>query len=93
MVHAIVQLTINNPESMAAYREKAGAALKKHNATVVQSSQNLSVLDGNHTLPDIGVILAFEDAEAARAWINDPELAETHQLRRDAGVCNITLLG
>ena len=92
MVHAFVQLTITNPETFAAYREKAGAALAKHNAQVVQSSRDLLALDGDPALTDVGVILAFESREKAEAWINDPDLAETHQLRRDAGSCNITLL-
>ena len=93
MVHAYVQLTITNADSFAAYREKAGAALARHGASVVQSSRNLMALDGSPELTDIGVILTFDDTEAAFAWINDPDLADTHRLRRDAGECRITLLG
>lgn len=93
MVHAYVQLTISNPDSFAAYREKAGPALARYGAKVLQSSRDLSVLDGDPALSEIGVILSFPDQDTAHAWINDPDLAETHQLRRDAGQCNITLLG
>jgi len=93
MVHAYVQLTITNPDSFAAYREKAGAALARHGAQVVQSSRDLSAIEGTPELSEVGVILSFKDADTARAWINDPSLAETHQLRRNAGTCNITLLG
>ncbi len=93
MIHAYVQLTITDPDSFAAYREKAGAALAKYDAQVVQSSRDLSAIDGAPALSQIGVILAFKDKNAALGWINDPELAETHQLRRDAGTCDITLLG
>ncbi len=78
MVHAYVQLTLTNSDSFAAYREKAGAALARHGAEVVQSSRNLSALDGDPDLSDIGVILSFKDADTARAWIYDPTLAETH---------------
>ena len=92
MVHAFVQLDITDPDSFDAYREKAGEALARHGAKVLQSSRALSALDGTPTLSQIGVILEFASAEAARAWINDPDLAETHQLRRDAGQCHITLL-
>lgn len=93
MVHAYVQLTIDNPEKFEAYRAKAGDALAKHGAQVLQSSRDVSAIDGAPTLSQVGVILAFADKAAALAWINDPELAETHELRRAAGRCDITLLG
>ncbi len=93
MIHAYVQLTITNPDRFTAYREKAGEALARHNAQVVQSSRDLTAIDGDPQLSDVGVILAFQDKDSAMSWINDPELASTHQLRRDSGTCNITLLG
>lgn len=93
MVHAYVQLTIDNPAKFEAYRAKAGEALAKYGAEVLQSSRDLSALDGAPRLAQVGVILAFRDTATALGWINDPDLAETHQLRREAGRCDITLLG
>jgi uncharacterized protein (DUF1330 family) len=38
-------------------------------------------------------LLSFPDAEAAKAWISDPELAPVHALRNQAGRSVVKLLG
>lgn len=93
MIYATVSVTITNPDSMAKYREKAGDALKKHNATVVAVSPELTVLEGSPELPNVAVILGFENRDAALGWINDPDLAAVHALRQGAGKSEIILLG
>jgi len=90
--HAIVALTITSPESLAAYREKAGEALAKHGGTVVQASKDLFTLEGENELPHMMAVLAFPDQAAAKAWIDDPSLADIHSLRRGSGQSNIVLL-
>lgn len=93
MIYAIAELTITNPTSLAAYREKAVEALSRHGGAVVQASKDLTILDGAPTLPSMVALLSFPDSEAALAWAKDPELADIHALRRNAGTSNITLLG
>jgi len=90
--HAIAQITVTDPTSLAAYREKAGDALNKHGGAIVQASGDLAVIEGEATLPTIIAILSFPDKNAAQAWINDPALAEVHALRRGSGTSQITLL-
>lgn len=90
--HAIVKLHITKPESLAAYREKAADALAKHGGAVLQASRELEVIEGEADLPDMAAILAFPDREAAFAWINDPELADVHALRKGCGCSSIILL-
>lgn len=93
MVYAYVNLKIESPETFAAYREKAGAALAKHGVRVVTSSPNQEVIEGSRDETGVGVILEFSSKEAAFGWINDPELAAVHGLRQAAGQGAITLLG
>ena len=93
MIYAYAQLTITNPDSFAAYREQAGAALARHGGEVVQGSSDLTALDGKPDLPNIAAILAFKDRDSALGWINDPELADVHALRHGAGKSDIVLLG
>lgn len=93
MIYAYVALTITNPDSLAAYREKAGAALAKYDGTVVSASKETTVLEGTPTLPDMAAILSFPDRDSALGWINDPELADVHALRRGAGRSDTILLG
>ncbi len=90
--HAIVALQITEPESLAAYRDKAADALAKHGGAVLQASRELELIEGDADLPDICAILAFPDRDAALAWINDPALQDVHALRRGSGRTVITLL-
>lgn len=92
MAYVYVNLVLEDPETMAAYREKAGAALQKHGAKPLVATPQQTVIEGTRDETGIGVILLFPDVAAAKAWIEDPELQETHALRRAAGQSAITLL-
>lgn len=90
--YALVTVTVSNPESFAAYREKAGDALKKYGGAPMQVSKEAEVIEGDAPNPDVAVILTFPDRTAAKAWINDPELADVHALRASAGDSKIVLM-
>ncbi len=92
MVYAIFTATITDKDSLAAYRPKAAEALARHGGSVAQASPAPIALDGAPALPDLAAILSFPDTEAAQAWINDPDLADIHDLRRNAGDTAILLL-
>ena len=93
MIYAYAQLTVTDPDSFAAYREKAAEALARHGGQVMQASGDLTTLDGNPEVPNVAAILGFETRDGALGWIKDPELADTHALRRGAGKSEIVLLG
>lgn len=93
MIYATVTLKITNPDSMAQYRKHAEAALAKHGGAVVIAAPNPTVLEGSPTVPDALALLSFPDRDGALAWINDPDLADVHALRRNAGKTEILLLG
>ena len=90
--HAVAMLTVTNPESLAQYRDKAGDALAKHGGAVLQASGDLTRIDGDAAAPNVMAILQFPDPDAAHAWINDPDLADVHALRRNGGSSDIFLL-
>lgn len=90
--HAVATLKMKDPEALAAYREKAGAALARHGGAILQASTELTRLEGDQPLADGVAILTFPDRGAARAWIDDPELADTHALRTKGAQTLITLL-
>lgn len=92
MIYAYANIIVTGPGALDAYRAKAGDALAKHGGHVVQAAPQQTVLEGTRDETGIGAILAFETAEAAQAWINDPELDSVHALRRGAGRSTITLL-
>ncbi|MDW3223190.1 MAG: DUF1330 domain-containing protein [Paracoccaceae bacterium] len=90
--HAVATLTLKDPEALAAYREKAGAALARHGGAILQASTELTRLEGDQPLADGVAILTFPDRGAAQSWIDDPDLAETHALRTKGARTLITLL-
>ena len=92
MAYAYVNIVVTTPDSLAAYKEKSGEALSRHGGKVFAASPQQTVLEGEMET-GLGVILEFETADAAKAWINDPELTEVHALRTGAGKSTITLLG
>jgi uncharacterized protein (DUF1330 family) len=91
-IHAMFTITVTNPESLAKYREVAGQALAKYGGALVQASPAVIVLDGSSSAPTMAAVLSFPDADAAKAWHVDPELAHAHDLRRDAGTTSLVLL-
>ncbi len=93
MIYAFAKLTVTNPDALAQYRDLAGPALARHGGKVEHASGNTVVLDGNPDLPDVAAILSFPDRASAQAWIEDPDLADIHALRRSAGGSDIVLLG
>lgn len=92
MIYAFAKLTVINPDALAAYREKAGEALARHGGKVEQATQAFEVLDGAPEIPQVAALLSFPDRGAALAWANDPDLVETHALRRSAGGSDILLM-
>jgi len=93
MIYALFKAKITNPDSLAKYREKAGAALAVHGGKVETGTQDATALDGHPDMPDLAALLSFPDKAAALAWINDPDLTDLHELRRGAGETEILLLG
>ncbi|MEL6572631.1 MAG: DUF1330 domain-containing protein [Pseudomonadota bacterium] len=90
--YAIAHLTVTNPESLAAYRDKAGAALAKHGGAVVQASSDFKVLEGAPDLPTAIAVLSFPDQASAFAWKNDESLQDVHALRMNSGKTEIVCL-
>lgn len=92
MIYAIVQMRVDNPDKLAAYRETANVALSKHSGVVVAVSAKPPALEGEAPAPDMLGVLSFPDEAAARAWVNDAEHADIHALRGEIGACDIKLL-
>ena len=93
MIYAYASLTVTDPEKLAAYRGHAADALAKHGGQLAAAGADFTVLDGAPNQPNVAAIMTFPDRDAALGWINDPELADIHALRRGAGQSDILLLG
>ena len=93
MAYVYLNLTVTKPDIFADYGKVAAPALKMHGCTVVTVSKENEYIDGEGEAPQISVLLNFPDKAAAHAWINDPELASVHELRRNSGDLSMLLVG
>jgi len=92
MVYAYVEMNITNPASLAKYREHAGSALAKHGGSVLIAGKDNQVIEGSKNAPNVAAVLSFNDRDSAHSWLNDPELSEIHEMRRNSGDVSIVLI-
>lgn len=92
MIYAYVDMHNLNTENLAQYREHAGAALAKHDGAVLVAGKENQVIEGSAMAPAIAAVLSFPDKDSALSWINDPELADIHEMRRSSGEVSIVLI-
>ncbi|UZD90279.1 DUF1330 domain-containing protein [Cognatishimia activa] len=90
--YALVTLSVEDQDKLAIYREAAGPAMAKHGVKPLAVSGEAQVIEGDGPAPNVTVILQFEDRDAALGWINDPEIAHVHQMRKDTGSSRIVLM-
>ncbi|WP_373050399.1 DUF1330 domain-containing protein [Thalassovita aquimarina] len=90
--YVVVQMDPKDPETLQQYYKVGGAAVKKHGGYPIAGGADKTVLEDNGGGIPAHVLLAFPDADAATGWIEDPELAEVHALRRKGAHTTITLL-
>lgn len=88
--YAIVQLKDIDPDKLAAYRAEAGAALARHGGEVVAGGPAAQALEGE--ADGVFALLVFPTEADARAWMDDPDLAPVHALRRAAASVSTVLL-
>ncbi len=91
-VQALALITVTDKETLGAYREKAADALARHGGSVVAADPDPLVLETPYDAPDIAALLSFPSADAARAWREDPDLADVHALRNGGGKSTIVVL-
>ncbi|MBO6511757.1 MAG: DUF1330 domain-containing protein [Roseibium sp.] len=91
-VQALAMITVTDRESLGAYREKAAEALAKHGGSVVAADPAPLILEAAVDKPDMAALLSFPNADAAKAWREDPALADIHALRNKGGKSTIVVL-
>ncbi|QDG78374.1 DUF1330 domain-containing protein [Labrenzia sp. PHM005] len=89
---ALALITVTDKDALGAYREKAPDALARHGGSVVRADPEPVVLETAGDRPNIAALLSFPSAEAAQAWINDPDLADVHALRNKGGKSTIVVI-
>ncbi len=90
--YVVVQLTPKDPEMLERYFAVGRAAVEKHDGLAVAGGPDRKVLEENGAGDPASVLLSFPSGAAAESWMNDPDLKEVHDLRRNGAHTTITLL-
>ena len=90
-VYALAQLRIHDRAPYERYMARFMPVLQKYNGRLLASDEQPRVLEGQWWDRNKVVLLAFEDAEAFRAWATSSEYAEIAEERK-AGAEAVVLL-
>jgi uncharacterized protein (DUF1330 family) len=78
--YIIVDLEITEPVEYEEYKKRAGATVEKYGGKYIVRGGKCKTLEGDWS-PKRIVVLEFENAERAKAWLNSPEYAEPRKMR------------
>jgi uncharacterized protein (DUF1330 family) len=78
--YIIVDLEITDPVNYEEYKKLAGDTVEKYGGKYIVRGGPCDTLEGDWR-PKRIVVLEFDNAERAKAWLNSPEYAEPRKMR------------
>jgi uncharacterized protein (DUF1330 family) len=90
--YVIVDIQVTDPVRYEEYKKLAPPSLAVYGGKYVARGGKTETLEGNWS-PTRLVILEFESAERAKAWLNSPEYREARQLRHQTARTNMVVIG
>jgi uncharacterized protein (DUF1330 family) len=78
--YIIVDLEVTEPVEYEQYKKLAGATVEKYGGKYIVRGGPCETLEGDWN-PKRIVVLEFENAGQAKAWLNSTEYAEPRQMR------------
>jgi len=89
--YVLVEISVTDPETFAAYRDLAGVAATAHGATYLARGGATELLEGKGE-PERVVLLEFADADAARTWYHSEEYTLARAARARAATARFVLV-
>ncbi|MEO8530766.1 MAG: DUF1330 domain-containing protein [Deltaproteobacteria bacterium] len=90
--YVLIQLDPTDETMLAKYREHAGSAAAKHGGHQVGGGAGSETVEDNGLDARLSVLAKFPDANSARNWLADPDLAPVHAMRRQGAKTVIQIL-
>jgi len=81
--YVILDITVNDPELFEQYKKLAPTSIKAYGGRYLARGGAAEALEG-HWTPNRVVILEFDNADTAKAWLNSPEYREARAMRLQA---------
>jgi len=81
--YVILDITVTDPELFEEYKKLAPATIKAYGGRYIARGGEAEALEGDWT-PNRVVILGFDNADTAKAWLDSPEYREARAMRLQA---------
>jgi len=89
--YVIVDITVTDPVGYEEYKKLAPPAVAAYGGKYLARGGKVQTLEGDWA-PTRLVILEFESAERAKAWLNSPEYREARQMRHRVAKTNMVVI-
>lgn len=89
--YVVVDIEVTDPERYGDYKKLAPAAVALYGGKYLARGGQVEVLEGDWT-PGRLVILEFESAEKAKAWLESPEYGPARALRHQTSKTNMVVV-
>lgn len=89
--YVLVRTTVHDDHAFEAYRALAGPSIKAFAGRMLLKGSVLEALEGEESGERVAVI-AFDDAEKARAWYRSPKYQEAVAAREGVATMVLTLV-
>jgi len=89
--YVIVDIEVTDPVGYEEYKKLAPPSLAVYGGKYVARGGKTEMLEGDWS-PKRLVILEFENAERAKAWLNSPEYRAARQLRHQTAKTNMIVV-
>ena len=89
--YVIVEIDVIDPVGYEEYKKLASATVEKYGGKYIVRGGQTEVLEGNWK-PKRIVVLQFESAERAKAWLNCEEYREPRKMRHCTARINMILV-
>jgi uncharacterized protein (DUF1330 family) len=89
--YIVVDLTVNDPEGFARYRDMVPPTVAAYGGRYLVRGGAITPVEGDWN-PRRITILEFPNAEQARAWWDSPEYAEAKELRMRTTTTNMIIV-
>ena len=89
--YAIIHDEIHDKALFAEFRERVAATIEAHGGRYLVRGGAIEVMDGDWS-PERIVVVEFDSAEQARAWLTSSEYAEVKEIRTRAANANVIIV-
>ena len=89
--YVLVDVDVTDPDRYDQYRPLAAASVEQYGGRYLARGGATEVLEGERT-PHRTVVLAFDDADAARRWYHSAEYAKAKEARAGGAIGSFILV-